>query len=170
MKINNLIAVIILSSIFLVSSCNNNSKIETNEQSSESKQNSENNNSHVNNLGDNELPYELSYIMKFNNKYPYEVNFLEDSLISLRLKKLLNKKYDFLKKIFEVQTPIRVENFWFYSWGMQTHSGGDPSAIIVIDIKENLIYVELKENDEVKFYSENKQDMPIDLYKWAHDE
>jgi hypothetical protein len=50
---------------------------------------------------------------------------------------------------------------------MQTHSGGDPSAVIMADLTKNILYAGLRENGHVKIYSEDGSEAPQKLKDWS---
>jgi hypothetical protein len=125
------------------------------------KKNNEENNS--------SLSSNLDFMKKFKDKYPNEVNLLDNSIVKERLKKIIGVRYNFVKQIWEVETPIKVENGFFFAEAMQAHSGGDPSAAIMVDFSKNVIYVGIRENAAVKFYSEDDSDIPQQLSNWANE-
>jgi hypothetical protein len=111
----------------------------------------------------------LDFLKKFDGKYPHEIQFFKNPALRTRLQKLMGKQYTFLvKEIFQVETPIRVEGNFFYVWGMQTHSGGNPSAKIIADIAKNKLYVEILKNEQTQIFAEDgSKAIPKDLESWV---
>src|ERR1700689_29880 len=65
----------------------------------------------------------LQFLKQFNGKYAYQEKLFDNAGIKKRLEKLLGGQYDyFIKSIWQVETPIKVENDFFYAWAMQAHS------------------------------------------------
>ncbi|OFY97069.1 MAG: hypothetical protein A2309_00530 [Bacteroidetes bacterium RIFOXYB2_FULL_35_7] len=104
---------------------------------------------------------------KYKGKYPDDVNLLDHPVIKKRLKKMIGKQYDYLKKIWEEEAPIEINNGLFYAYAMQAHSGGDPGAIIMADIKKNILYVGIRKNQNINIYSENRSKAPQRLLDWS---
>ena len=113
---------------------------------------------------------ELLFLKKFEGKYPYEVKMLDHPVLKKRLQKLLGSEYDFLKSIWQVEAPIEINNGMFYAWAMEAHSGGDPGAVIMADINQNVLYVGIRKDKEEKFYSENGGKVPGKMQQWADEQ
>jgi hypothetical protein len=112
----------------------------------------------------------LNFLKPFNGKYPHDVLLFNNATFKLRLQKLLGTTEfnDLVKNIFQVETPIKIKNNFFYAWGMQTHSGGDPSATILADINKNILYVKIVKDKQTKIYAEDgSKTIPKDLDDWA---
>ena len=118
---------------------------------------------------DNSSSENLDFLRKFDNKYPYEVKLLDNPILKKRLKKMLGSQYDFMKGNWQVETPIEITNGLFYAWGMQSHSGGDPSAVIMADISKNVLYVGIRKDSQEKIYSEDGSNAPRRLQDWANE-
>lgn len=80
---------------------------------------------------------------------------------------MLGSQYDFMKSIWQVQIPMIIEDTFFYSWAMQAHTGGDISAALMADIKNNVLYVIIRNDELEKFYSENGSILPKRLQDLA---
>jgi hypothetical protein len=112
----------------------------------------------------------LNFLKPFNGKYPHDVRLFNNATLKLRLQKLLGTaEFNYLvKNIFQVETPIKIENNLAYAWGMQEHSGGDPSATILADINKNILYVKIMKNNQTKIYAEDgSKTIPKELDDWA---
>jgi len=112
----------------------------------------------------------LDFMKKLNGKYPYEVKLLNNSVLKKRLKKMLGSQYDYMKNIWEVQSPIEINNGLFYAWAMQAHSGGDPSAVLMVDFNKNVLYVGIRKDKQEKIYSEDGSDAPQKIQDWANEQ
>jgi len=97
----------------------------------------------------------LSYLKRFDGKYPNEVKLLSDKLLAKRLRVLIKNKYQFLLKTWAVETPIEIKNNVLYAWGCQEHNCDNTNFIIAIDLKKNVVYVGIRQHDIVNTYSED---------------
>jgi len=118
----------------------------------------------------NHISDNLDFLNTFDKKYPYETKLLDNPILKTRLRKMLGTQYDFMKSIWQVETPIEITDGIFYAWGMQAHSGGDPSAVLMADINKNVLYVGIRKDKQQKFYSEDGGNVPQGLKDWAHDQ
>ena len=112
----------------------------------------------------------LNFLKQYKDKYPHDVKLFANAAIKMRLQKMLGStEFNYLvKNIFQVETPVKIENNFFYTWGMQTHSGGDPSATILAEINKNILYVKIVKDDQTKIYAEDgSKTIPKDLDDWA---
>jgi hypothetical protein len=110
---------------------------------------------------------DLSFLKKMVGKYP--TSLLEHPKLKTRLKAMMKDfgHYDFInKEVWQTLIPNRLEGNYFIAEGMQLHSGGDPSAIIIVDLNTNLIYVGVR--DQIEYlYTEKGTENPEILKKWA---
>lgn len=121
----------------------------------------------INDQANTHVSNELDFLAELNGKYPYDVKLLDQPVLKKRLQKMLGVKYRFLKSIWQVETPIEVDNNVLYAWAMQTHSGGDPSAVIMADISKGVLYAGIRENGKTKIYSEDGSEAPKKLQDWS---
>lgn len=113
-------------------------------------------NSTVRQQSDNSTSNNLDFLKKLNGKYPYEVKLLDNTAFTQRLKKLLgNSRYNFLKETWAVETPMEFANNIFVASGCQAHNCGSTNFIIVVDFSNNVMYAGIREEDNVKTYSED---------------
>lgn len=112
---------------------------------------------------------ELTFLNKLNGIYPYEVKLLDNPILKKRLMNMIGNDYAYIKSIWETQTPIKIEDGIFFSQAMQAHSGGNPSASIVVDLNNDVIYVGIRRNGKVEFYSEDGSKSPKNLSAWGND-
>lgn len=108
----------------------------------------------------------LDFLKKFNTKYPSKVNLFNNEILTGRLKKLLQNRYYFLKKTWEVESPITIKNNFFIATGAQAHNAGATNFIIVVDFLKNNIYVGVREEYEEKDYSEDGS-ISEELQNWS---
>ena len=109
---------------------------------------------------------DLSYLKYANRKYPNEIKLLNDQKLSMRLKALLKNRLVFLKKTWAVETPIEVANEHLTAWGCQQHNCDQTNFIIVVDFKKNVVYCGIRENENVKVYSEDES-VNSEITKWS---
>ncbi len=119
---------------------------------------------------DNAASDNLDFLQKFDKKYPYEIKLLDNPILKKRLKQMLGNQYDFMKSIWEVETPIEIVDGLFYAWAMQAHSGGDPSAVLMADIDKNILYVGIRKDEKEEIYSEDGSAAPQRLQDWADEQ
>ncbi len=114
--------------------------------------------------------YELEFLRSMKGKYAHDVDLLNIDIINQRLKKLLGDKFNFISDISEFgpSSPINVDNDIFSSNTCQQHNCYYTNYIIVADIKKNLLYVGIREEEYVNIYSENEDDIPGILRNWEN--
>lgn len=110
---------------------------------------------------------DVSFLKSLAGKYP--TGLLEHPKLKARLKAMMKDfgHYDFInKEVWQTLIPNRIEGSYFIAEGMQLHSGGDPSATIIVDLDNNLIYVGVR--DQIEYlYTEKGTEIPEILKKWA---
>jgi hypothetical protein len=111
----------------------------------------------------------LDFLTKYNGKYPFDVKLLNNSTIKKRLQQLLGvQQYNYIVEIMEVETPMEVKDGLFYAEGMQAHSGGDPSAVIMADIQKDILFVGIYKDGKPIYFSEGNAELPMKLRNWAN--
>jgi hypothetical protein len=110
---------------------------------------------------------DLSFLKKYNGKYPSDVKLLDHPIIKNRLTKLIGKQYDYLKEIWVVETPIEISGGLFFASAMESHSGGDPGAVIMADFKKNVLFVGIRKYQNVRVYSEDRSKAPKRMLDWS---
>jgi hypothetical protein len=115
---------------------------------------------------DSSAPANLNFLKKLNGKYPYNVKLLDNVQLKTRLKKLLGTRFTFLKKTWAVETPIEIKNNIFVAKGCETHNCSSTNFIIVVNFTKNILYAGIREEDNVKTYSEDGS-IPEPLNEWA---
>ena len=90
----------------------------------------------------------LDFMKTLNGKYPYDVKLFDNPNLANRLNILLGARFDFLKSIWETQTPVEINGDLFYAWAMKAHSGGDSGAVLMVDFSKDVVYAGIRENGE----------------------
>jgi hypothetical protein len=111
----------------------------------------------------------LSFLTSLKGKYPHDIQLLDNDVLKPRLQKMLGAQYDYLKSIWEVETPIEITNGMLYTWAMQAHSGGDPGAVLMADISRNVLYIAIRKDAKVNVYAEDGSAAPQRMQDWAEE-
>ena len=105
---------------------------------------------------ENSILDNLDFLKRLNGKYPYHVKLLDNSALAKRLIKLLgNSRYNFLKENWDVETPMEFKNNIFVASACQAHACGYTEFIIVFDFSKNVMYASIREEGNVRTYSED---------------
>lgn len=112
----------------------------------------------------------LNFLEGANGKYPHDIKLLDHPMLKKRLQKMLGSQYDFMKSTWDVEAPIEINDGLFYAWGMQAHSGGDPAAVLMADISNNVLYVGIRKDAHEQLYSEDDSSAPKRLQDWANEQ
>ena len=96
----------------------------------------------------------FDFLKKFDGKYPFDVELLDIPILKERLINLLGNRYDFLRETWGVSFLMVYKDNIFTAGGCQPHNCNRTNFIIVVDIAMNKIYVGIREEDQVKTYSE----------------
>lgn len=112
---------------------------------------------------------DLDFMRAYNGKYTYDVKLFDNTRFKGRLRKLLGTQYNyFIKSIWQVEIPIKIENDFLYSWAMQAHSGGDPAATLLADLHTNTLYIEIIKDHKTTLYAEDGSTaIPKPLADWV---
>lgn len=114
------------------------------------------NNSTIKQQTVNSTSNNLDFLKEVNGKYPYEVKLLENPALIKRLKNLIgNSRYNFLKETWDVEAPMEYTNNVFVAIACQAHYCSGTNFIIVVDFSKNVMYVCIREEEEIKIYSED---------------
>jgi len=98
---------------------------------------------------------EVAFLANYNEKYPNEVNLLNNPTIKERLKNLIGNRFSFLEETWAVESPIKVVNNTFIASGCQAHNCSATNFIIVVNLESNIMYVGIREEEVIKTYSED---------------
>lgn len=110
---------------------------------------------------------DISYLKNCEGKYPSEVKLLGNNPLTKRLKILIKNRYVFLKNTWTVETPIEIKKNQFIAWGCQQHNCSNTNFMIVVDFAKNVVYVGVREEENVKIYSEDGTSNN-EITKWAN--
>lgn len=97
----------------------------------------------------------LEFLISTNGIYPKDMNLLDDSILRKRLKNLIGNSYNFLVSNWDVENPIVVKNNIFVAFGCQSHNCDSTNFIIIMDFSKNILYCGVRENNNVKSFSED---------------
>ncbi len=109
---------------------------------------------------------DLDFLRNLNGKYPYEVKLLDNPTLEKRLKNLLGTRFGFLKETWAVESAIEIKNNIFIATACQAHNCGSTNFIIVVDLSKNVMYAGVREEEQVKTYSEDGSSIQ-QLNEWA---
>ena len=124
----------------------------------------------------------LFFLLDYKGKYPYQVDLFHNRIIEYRLRKLLGEtRFNWLKDIWMMQTPIAIKDSIFFTSGNVRYGGHtDEQAIIIADIKKNVLYVEIANEGSrnipeqrrfyhSKYFTENCQMIPQKIWTYFLD-
>lgn len=109
----------------------------------------------------------LQFLRDSEGKYPDDIGLLKNNAFKRRLKNVLGKRYRFLKKNFNVQTPIEFIDGFFAAWGCQSHNCDATNFLIAYDFSNDVLHAGVREEGKEMVYSENG-DIPAIIIKWVH--
>jgi len=116
-------------------------------------------------------PYKSServkFLRKLDGKYPFEVNLLGNPIMKKGIKKLTGDKFEFIKKYFDVQIPIVIENNFFIAEGCRPHECPETNFIIIVDLTKDVLYVGIRDNLKIQIFSEDKSPQPEQFKNWV---
>lgn len=118
-------------------------------------------NTYSSNTISNSIPNNLDFLKTLNGKYPYEVKLFEEFEFTQRLKNLLGYRYEFLEENWAVESPLQYMNGVFVAKACKAHECGSTNFIIVYDFSNDVMYSGIREDRQVKTYSENGESSPI---------
>jgi hypothetical protein len=117
---------------------------------------------------DNSKPNRLGGLKKLNGMSPFEAKLFDNSAFGNRLKKLLGARYDFLKENWTVATPIELTDNTFVAWGCKAHFCDLTNFIVVYDFSSDVMYAGIRDEDNVKTYSEDGA-TSLRIIEWANE-
>jgi hypothetical protein len=97
----------------------------------------------------------ISFLIKSDGKYPYEVKLLENAELKDRLKKLLGKDFSAMKAYFDVQAPIEIIDGILMTTGCEAHNCGSNQYLLFVDLKNDNINVFHAGDETTEHYFEN---------------
>jgi len=108
---------------------------------------------------DTTIPREqaLTFLSRYNEKYPAETDLFEREEFTMRLKKLLGpERYKFLRETWAVESPVKVIDDVFTAEACQAHNCGSTNFIIAYDLKRDRMYAGIREEDRAQTFSEDE--------------
>ena len=92
----------------------------------------------------------LSYMKRYNDKYPFEVKLIEKKgAFRTRLQKLMGKeKFQDLEDFFNVESPITIKNNVMIAYGCMQHNCDGFYFKIFYDFNKDIINVGIKEGEK----------------------
>lgn len=152
MNVKNLIYLLLIS---LILSCINNRS----EPNSNTTQKIDSNNEEKSVANLNLVNDSLNYIIKYGDKYPYEVKLLDSGILKDRLIKLLgNKMYKMYISYTDVQSPIEIVNQKRTLISTcAAHSGQTYTTATYIDFQADELIVGILDDTIVYTYSESSK-------------
>ena len=110
---------------------------------------------------------DLRYLKKYEGLYPQKVKLLGNNPLTKRLEFLLKEKYSFLIKTWGPEIPIKLKGNTFIAWGCQQHNCSNTNFTIIVDFTKNVLYVGIREEENLKIYSEDGS-KNIEVTNWAN--
>lgn len=92
-------------------------------------------------------------LIKFKDEYPAEVGLFQNPQLTKRLAALLGNDYKMFTKLWEVETPILIEDNVLYTTGCEQHNCFANQFVLLIDLKNDNINVH-RLGMEIKKYEE----------------
>src|SRR5690554_6459629 len=81
----------------------------------------------------------FEHLIVFKDDYPAEVGLFQDVQLTSRLANLLGSDFSDFQKLWEVETPILIEDNVLYTTGCEQHNCFANQFILIIDLeKDNL--------------------------------
>lgn len=97
----------------------------------------------------------LRFLKDLNGQYPKDAKVFENADFTQRLQELLGDRYEFLVATWNVESPIIISDNSFIANACQAHNCMETNFIIVYSFSKNVLYAGIRENNEVKTYSED---------------
>jgi len=96
----------------------------------------------------------IDILKRSKGKYPYDLKLLDMPDLSARLKKLLGGDFAVMKKFWNVETPVEIENDIAMTGGCEAHNCGSNHYLLFVDLKNDDINVYHVEDSGTKHYYE----------------
>ena len=91
---------------------------------------------------------------------------MNNPIMEKGLKRLTADRFNFLKKYFDVQIPIVVKNNLFIAEGCKAHECPQINFILIVDLTKDVLYVGIRDDVNVKTFSEDGSPNPEPLKAW----
>lgn len=112
----------------------------------------------------------LTYLSKYNGKYPYEVKMFSKPQFLKRVKGLVGSRYKLIEKYWNVESPIEVNSAYFEASACRAHECSTTNFLILYNFDEDKMYVGIRENEKSQIYSENGKYIPLVLKEWSKED
>ncbi len=144
---------LIITTAFLIISCNENGKTD---------QASGADSSIIENIVNRNITptSSLDFIENWNGKTAMEAGMFEDSLLVKRLENLLGNEFQYFKENWNVQTPIQKVQGIYSASGCNQSDCSSYYSIVYFDVKNNNINVLIKRGIHSKLFTE-KEEIPL---------
>lgn len=96
----------------------------------------------------------IEAITKNDGKYPHDIKLFEDKSFAERVKKLVGKDYDEMKKNFDVESPIVSDNGIYKLHGCKQHDCPGYATSVYYDSKNDNLNVSIDKNGKVTDFAE----------------
>lgn len=83
----------------------------------------------------------FEHLIAFKDEYPAEVGLFQDVQLTSRLANLLGSDFNDFQKLWEVETPILIEENILFTTGCEQHNCFANQFILIIDLKNDNINV-----------------------------
>lgn len=111
----------------------------------------------------------LGFLAKYKGKYPDEVKLLNNTILKNRIIQLIGKKrYQYMNQTWAVEGGIGVENNMFDASGCEQHNCDMTNFMIVVDLKNDILYVGYRVENEIYKFGEN-QNYPTLILDWERE-
>lgn len=114
-----------------------------------------NHKSEVSALTEEKEKNDVSSLLKFKGKYPFDIKLFEIPFIKTRLTNLLSSNLQTFLDRFGTVTPIQTSANEIFVSGCLPHMCGDDMALFSIDVDRNIMFVGLLVHGKMTIYSEN---------------
>ena len=111
---------------------------------------------------------DFDYLKNLAGKYPFDVKLLENVLLQKKIKNLIGNRFYFLKNTWSTEVPIKIEDGFFIASGCEQHNCNNTNFIIVMELKTNKLFVGIREENEIKIYSEGDFE-PKQITDWKNE-
>lgn len=104
---------------------------------------------------------ELDFLKTANGKYTWDIKLFENESFKKRLSKLIGSvNFTFLIGYWNLESPMSFSGNVFIAEGCKQHNCNMTNFIIVYDFTNNVMYVGMRKEGEVKTFSEDAGDSP----------
>jgi len=111
----------------------------------------------------------LSFLSGYKGKYPSSVKLLNNTILKNRLIQLIGKeRYQYMNQTWAVEGGIGVENNVFEASGCEQHNCDMTNFMIVVDLKNDILYIGYRVENEIYKFGEN-QNYPRSILDWERE-